>query len=107
MSTDAREALRRLVAALEEHLGAVTSRRGAADAAVDDAYEVVASAFEEYEAALDVEYAETLPVVLDDDFDDGEDSDEDGDDGDDEELDAHAAEDEDDMDDDIEDFDLR
>ncbi|WP_297083933.1 primosomal protein [uncultured Demequina sp.] len=105
MSTDAREALRRLVAALEEHLGAVTTRRGATDAAVDDAYEAVASAFEEYEAALDVEYAETLPVVLDEDFDDGEDSN--GDDEDDEELDAHAAEDEDDMDDDIEDFDLR
>lgn len=102
MSADARESLRRLVAALEEHLGAVATRRGPADAAVDDAYDAVAAAFEQYEEALDEQYAETLPLVLDDDFeDDGEDE------SDDEELDAHAVEDEDDMDDDIEDFDLR
>ena len=103
MSTDAREALRRLVATLEEHLEAVAARRGPADAAVDDAYEAVASAFESYEEALDSEFAETLPLVIDDDFDD-DDGDEDDDD---EELDPHAVEDEDQMDDDIEDFDLR
>lgn len=102
MSTDAREALRRLVATLEEHLEAVAARRGPADAAVDDAYDAVAAAFEQYEEALDTEYAETLPVVLDDDFEDSED-DEDADNG----LDPHAEEDEDEMDDDIEDFDLR
>ena len=101
MSTDTREALRRLVATLEEHLEAVASRRGPADAAVDDAYESVAAAFEQYEEALDAEYAEALPLVVDEDFDD-EDDDE-SDDG----LDPHASEDEDDMDDDIEDFDLR
>ncbi|MFV0632696.1 primosomal protein [Demequina sp.] len=109
MSTDAREALRRLVATLEEHLEAVAARRGPSDATVDDAYEAVAGAFEKYEEALDVEYAETLPLVVDDDFDD-EDEDEDESEHepeDDEPLDAHAAEDEDDMDDDLEDFDLR
>lgn len=103
MSTDARESLRLLVAALEEHLEAVASRRGATDAAVDDAYEKVAEAFEQYEEALDVDFAEALPLMLDDD-----DADDDDDPGDfDNELDAHAAEDEDDMDDDIEEFDLR
>ncbi|WP_084040125.1 hypothetical protein [Demequina sp. NBRC 110053] len=117
MSTDAHEALRRLVATLEEHLDAVSTRRSPADAAVDDAYDAVASAFEQYEDALDTEYAETLPLVVDDDFEDDEDEDEDDDDDDeddedddapqDDPLDAHAAEDEDDMDDDLEDFDLR
>ncbi|WP_084103976.1 hypothetical protein [Demequina sp. NBRC 110056] len=114
MSTDAREALRRLVATLEEHLEAVTTRRGPADAAVDDAYEAVASAFEQYEDALDTEFAETLPIVVDDEFEDDEDDEDDDDvgadddeDNEDDSLDAHAAEDEDDMDDDLEDFDLR
>ena len=73
--------------------------------------------FERYEDVLDVEYAEALPLILDDEVadaldeesDDDEDEDDldDDDDSDDEELDAHAVEDEDDMDDDIEAFDLR
>lgn len=94
MSADAREALRRLTAAFEEHLEAVTTRRGEQDAAVDDAYEALAEAFVRYEEALDVEFAETLPVLLDEDFDD-------------EALDAHAEEDEEELDDDLDDFDLR
>ncbi|MDN4479353.1 primosomal protein [Demequina muriae] len=122
MSAEATEALRRLMAALEEHLEAIAMRRGDADAAVDDAYEAVATEFERYEDALDSEYGETLPIVLDDsegdeyegddDADDGEDEDEDTDgssddpDGD-ETLDPHAVEDDDDMDDDIDEFDLR
>lgn len=99
MSANAREALRLLVASLEEHLEAVASRRGPSDAAVDDAYEGVATAFEKYEEALDLEFAEGLPIVLDedDDFDEAVD----------EPLDPHAAEDDDEMDDDIEEFDLR
>ncbi len=105
MSMDtSREALERLTAALEKHLDAVMGRRGDEDAAVDDAYDAVAEAFETYEAALDEDFGETLPIVLDDLGDD----DEDGDDEDvDEELDGHADEDEDTMDDDIEEFDLR
>ena len=105
MTAESREALRRLVATLEEHLEAVISRRGDADVAVDNAYEAVAIAFERYEAELDSSFAETLPIVLDeddelddDDFED--DLDDDGDDDDD-------ADDDDDDDDDIEEFDLR
>ncbi|MDE0573209.1 primosomal protein [Demequina sp. B12] len=94
MSVDAREALRRLTAALETHLEAIAERRGDEDAAVDNAYEVVASAFATYEDALDREYAETLPIVLADDFDSDV-------------LDGHAVEDEDALDDDLDDFDLQ
>lgn len=99
MSANAREALRQLIAALEEHLEAVASRRGPSDAAVDDAYEGVATAFEKYEEALDLEFAESLPIVLDedDDFDESAEP----------PLDPHAVENDDDMDDDIEEFDLR
>ena len=119
MSANAREALRHLTAALEAHLEAVESRRSATDATVDDAFDAVAESFERYEDVLDVEYAESLPLILDDEVadaldeetDDDEDEDDLDDDGDDdaedEELDAHAVEDEDDMDDDREAFDLR
>lgn len=97
MTALAREALRHLTAALEAHLDAVESRRGAADAAVDDAFEAVAIAFERYEEVLDIEFGEQLPIVLDEDEIDDEDD----------ELDPHAVEDDDDMDDDLDDFDLR
>jgi hypothetical protein len=132
MSTQAREALRHLTAALEAHLEAVESRRSAEDATVDDAFDAVAEAFERYEDELDSGFGESLPIVLDDDpaeaFDDDDsdddsdddDSDDDSDDDDsddddsdddegvvDEDLDGHATEDEDEMDDDIEAFDLR
>ena len=111
MTGNAREKLRLLVAAFEEHLEAVASRKSPADAAVDDAYEALAEAFEAYEEAIDVEFAESLPVVLDDsdDFDDDTDDDDDDDDDDPllDSLDPHAEEDEDDMDDDIEVFDLK
>lgn len=88
MTAESREALRQLVAALEEHLEAVATRRGDEDAVVDEAYEAVTVAFERYEAALDTEFAETLPLVIDD----NDDEDSDFDDG---------------LDDDIEEFDLR
>jgi len=133
MSTQAREALRHLTAALEAHLEAVESRRSAEDATVDDAFDAVAEAFERYEDELDSGFGESLPIVLDDDSDDvdatddddsddvddtdDDDSDESDDDTDDDEsddegvvdedLDGHATEDEDEMDDDIEAFDLR
>ncbi|MCB2413914.1 primosomal protein [Demequina sp. TTPB684] len=118
MSTNAREALRQLTGALEAHLEAVIARRSTEDAAVDDAFDAVAEAFERYEDALDSAFGESLPVVLDE-FDDGEDEDaeagddgeaDDDDDDDDEDLepiDGHAVENEDDMDDEIEEFDLR
>ncbi len=99
MTVNAREALRHLVAALEAHLEAVEQRRSAADAAVDDAFDAVAAAFERYDEALDAEHGESLPLVIDD-GDDDDDFDEDA-------LDPHAEENEDDLDDDIEEFDLR
>ncbi|WP_430866876.1 primosomal protein [Demequina aurantiaca] len=114
MSTQPREALQLLVSALETHLEAVASRRSATDAAVDDAYDAVAETFETYEEALDVEFGEAVPLVLEDDeeYDEDEHADEDEDSEgdevlDDEEIDPHAEEDEDDMDDDLDDFDLR
>jgi len=106
MSADAREALRHLTAALEAHLEAVESRRSATDAAVDDAFDAVAEAFERYEDVLDTEYGEALPLILDDEVAEALDDDEDDDELDDD-LDAHAAEDEDELDDDLEEFDLR
>ena len=126
MSSQAREALRHLTAALEAHLEAVESRRSAEDATVDDAFDAVAEAFERYEDELDSGFGEALPIVLDDDpaeafDDDSEDDDEDDDDSDDDEDDERRrrrrcrrrgprrtrTEDEDEMDDDIEVFDLR
>ena len=102
MTVNAREALRHLVAALEAHLEAVEQRRSAADAAVDDAFDAVAAAFERYDEALDAEHGESLPLLIDD----GDDDDDD-DDFDEDALDPHAEENEDDLDDDIEEFDLR
>jgi hypothetical protein len=72
MEAEVREALRHLITAFENHLEAVASRRSPDDAAVDDAYEALAAAFERYEEKLDLEFAEGLPLVLDD-VDDGED----------------------------------
>ncbi|WP_062307084.1 hypothetical protein [Demequina subtropica] len=101
MDSNAHEALRLLVAAYEEHLAAILARRGDEDASVDDAYDALADAFDRYEAVLDVEYGETLPMLLDD--VELEEPDEDEDDS----LDAHAGEDEDALDDDLDDFQLR
>lgn len=115
MSANAREALRHLTAALEAHLESVESRRSATDAAVDDAFDAVAEAFERYEDVLDTEYGEALPLILDEevaealegDEDDEEEDDDLDDEDEDEALDPHAAEDEDELDDDLEAFDLR
>ncbi|WP_061962015.1 hypothetical protein [Demequina flava] len=93
MSADARDALRRLTAAFEEHLGAIATRRSDDDPAVDDAYEALGAAFLAYEDALDQEFAEGVPLVIDEDFEDDA-------------LDGHVAEDDDALDDDLDDFDL-
>ncbi|WP_024288586.1 hypothetical protein [Cellulomonas sp. KRMCY2] len=78
MTDDPRAALDRLLAALEAHFHAVSSRRGDEDPAVDDAYDVLADAFEAYDDALVRVYGETLPFYLaDDETDDDDDSDED------------------------------
>lgn len=90
MTADPRAALDRFVAALEAHYHAVSTRRGDDDPAVDDAYEVLADAFEVYEDALAQVYSEVTPFFLDDgdDEDDGDDGDDDEDDEDDDDLDA-------------------
>ncbi len=82
MTADPRAALDRFVAALEAHYHAVATRRGDDDPAVDDAYEVLADAFEVYEDALAQVYSEVTPFLLDDgdDEDDDEDDEDDGDD---------------------------
>ena len=110
MTIDAREALRHLTTAFENHLEAVATRRSPADSAVDDAYDALAEAFERYEEALDLEFAEAIPLVVDDSDDDEADEDDDDvefDGDDDASIDGHAVEDEDDIDDDIEEFNLR
>ena len=78
MTVDPRAALDRLVAALEAHHAAVSSRRGDEDASVDDAYDVLVDAFDVYDEAVGNTYGEALPFVL---ADDDEDDDDEGDDG--------------------------
>lgn len=88
MTADPRAALDRLVAALEAHFDAIVSRRTDDDPRVDDAYDVLADAFEVYDDALATVHGEITPFVLeeeedDDDDDDSDDSDRDDDDDDD------------------------
>ncbi|MBT0995246.1 primosomal protein [Cellulomonas sp. DKR-3] len=83
MTVDPRAALDRLVAALEAHFHAVVARQGEDDPAVDDAYDVLADAFEVYDDALGTVHGEATPFYLaeeddeDDEFEDDEDEDED------------------------------
>ncbi|WP_093185033.1 primosomal protein [Sanguibacter gelidistatuariae] len=92
MTVDPRAALDRFVAALEAHFAAVANRRGDEDSSVDDAYDVLADAFDVYDEALGNTYGEALPVVLADDEDDDDDDDDDEDDGQDEDDDDDAEE---------------
>ena len=87
MTTEPRAALDRLIAALEAHLSAASTRRGEEDPAVVTAYQRLAEAFEVYDEALYQAFDEATPFVL---FDDE----------------ADAQDDEDDDDDDLEDDDL-
>jgi hypothetical protein len=81
MTVDPRAALDRLVAALEAHFHAVQSRHGEDDPAVDDAYDVLADAFEVYDDALGTVYGEATPFYLaEEDDDEDEESDEEPDD---------------------------
>ena len=70
MTVDPRAALDRFVAALEAHYHAVTARRGEDDPAVDDAYDVLADAFEVYDEALATVHGEATPFYLVDDEED-------------------------------------
>ena len=80
MTVDPRAALDRLIAALEAHYNAVASRRGEDDPGVDDAYDVLADAFEAYDDALGTVYSEATPFYLADEDDDDEDDESDGED---------------------------
>ena len=75
MTVDPRAALDRFVAALEAHHLAVGARRGEQDPAVDDAYDILADAFDVYAESLGRAYNEALPFDITDDEDD---DDEDG-----------------------------
>ena len=80
MTVDPRAALDRLIAALEAHYHAVESRHGEDDPAVDDAYDVLADAFEVYDDALGTVFGEATPFYLgEEDESDDEESDEDDD----------------------------
>lgn len=86
MTDDPRAALDRLVAALEAHFHAVSTRRGDDDPNVDDSYDVLADAFEVYDEALVRVHGETLPFYLADDETDDDDADDDVDEDDLEDL---------------------
>ncbi|QHT55638.1 primosomal protein [Cellulomonas sp. H30R-01] len=79
MTVDPRAALDRLIAALEAHYNAVVARKGEDDPAVDDAYDVLADAFEVYDDALGTVHGEATPFYLAEEEDEDED-DEDEDD---------------------------
>jgi len=64
MTQDSRLALAQLIGALERHFEAVSARRGAGDAAVENAYLDLAKAFENYEDQLDANFEELLPMIL-------------------------------------------
>jgi hypothetical protein len=93
MTVDPRAALDRLIASLEAHFTAVASRRGEDDPGVDDAYDVLADAFEAYDDALGTVYGEATPFYL---------AEEDDDEDDDDHEDADEADEADDYDDDVE-----
>ncbi|MBO0900183.1 primosomal protein [Cellulomonas sp. zg-ZUI222] len=102
MTVDPRAALDRLVAALEAHYAAVLAKQGDDDPVVDDAYDVLADAFEVYDDALGTEHGEATPFYLaeedDEDDEDDDDLDEDDlDDEDDDDLDEHGEVDDDDL----------
>ena len=86
MSNDPRVALQSLVSALEEHLAALSNRRGEDDPSVDSAYVAIADAFDAYEEALYENYDEVTPLTVfaddedDDDFDDDDDDEDEDDD---------------------------
>jgi len=93
MTVDPRAALDRLVAALEAHYAAVLSKQGDDDPAVDDAYDVLADAFEVYDDALGTVHGEATPFYLAE--DDDEDDEDDDDDDEDDDLDEDDLDDED------------
>ena len=76
MTVEPRAALDRLVAALEAHHHAVATRRSDDDPAVDDAYDVLADAYEVYEDSLATVFGEVTPFYLADEVDEDDEDDE-------------------------------
>jgi hypothetical protein len=64
MAQDARIALQQFIASLERHFEAISSRRGAEDPAVEQAYFRIEDAFLNYEEALGEKFEEYLPIAL-------------------------------------------
>ena len=93
MTVDPRAALDRFIAALEAHYNAVVARKGEDDPAVDDAYDVLADAFEVYDDALGTIHGEATPFYLAEEEDDEDEYDDDADDSDDVEADFDDADD--------------
>ncbi|WP_448629560.1 primosomal protein [Cellulomonas soli] len=95
MTVDPRAALDRLIAALEAHYHAVAAPHSEDDPAVDDAYDVLADAFEVYDDALGTVHGEATPFYLAEDDEDEVDDDEAEDDEDEDEDDDGAGLDDD------------
>jgi hypothetical protein len=64
MATDPRNALSLLIASLEKHFEAASSKRGEEDSSVEQAYYQLEDAFLNYEEALSTELGEFLPFTL-------------------------------------------
>ena len=64
MATEPRLALQQLIAALERHFEAMSSKRSENDPAVSHAYEVLKDSFLDYEEAVDERFEEWLPFEL-------------------------------------------
>lgn len=77
MTVEPRAALDRLIAALEAHHHAVATRRSDDDPAVDDAYDVLADAYEVYEESLATVFGEVTPFYLADEVDEDDDDEDD------------------------------
>ena len=92
MTVDPRAALDRFIAALEAHYNAVVARKDEDDPAVDDAYDVLADAFEVYDDALGTIHGEATPFYLAEEEDDEDDEDEYDDDADDDADDSEDVE---------------
>lgn len=69
MAKDPRVSLQHLIAALENHLSAVSLRRGSDDVSIERAYELLENAFLDYEEALQDSFEEFLPFELAEDED--------------------------------------
>ncbi len=64
MQEDPQVALQRLIAALERHLDACSTKRPGGDQGIERAFELVEDAFLSYEEALSTTYDEYLPIAL-------------------------------------------